>query len=82
MDGVSPCPNCESRTLYRGPETSSGGGHAPNYLVGLGRFLRTARFTLVARGAYAGWKPAVRLAQYLLGLCVYAAARMRPPLGS
>lgn len=47
MSGVSPCPNCESSTLYRGPETSAGGGHAPNYLPGLGTFLRAARFTLV-----------------------------------
>jgi predicted nucleic-acid-binding Zn-ribbon protein len=47
MTGFSPCPNCGGTTLYRGPETSAGGGHAPNYLPGLGRFLRTARFTLV-----------------------------------
>ena len=44
---VGPCPNCGGRTLYRGPDTSAGGGHAPNYLPGLGSFLRTARFTLV-----------------------------------
>ena len=30
-----------------GPATSSGGGHAPNYLPGLGTFLRAAKFTLV-----------------------------------
>jgi predicted nucleic-acid-binding Zn-ribbon protein len=47
MDGLSPCPGCGGRTLYRGPETSAGGGHAPNYLPGLGSFLRAARFTLV-----------------------------------
>ena len=49
MSGASPspCPNCGSNTLYRGPETSSGGGHAPTYLPGLGSFLRSARFTLV-----------------------------------
>ena len=47
MDNVSPCPDCGSRTLYRGPATSSGGGHAPNYLPGLGRFLVSARFVLV-----------------------------------
>lgn len=45
--GPAPCPNCGSNTLYRGPETSAGGGHAPNYLAGLGGFLRAARFTLV-----------------------------------
>ena len=47
MTGVSPCPSCGGNTLYRGPETSSGGGHAPNYLAGLGTFLRSARFSLV-----------------------------------
>ncbi len=47
MTGVSPCPSCGGNTLYRGPETSSGGGHAPNYLPGLGSFLRAAKFTLV-----------------------------------
>jgi DNA-directed RNA polymerase subunit RPC12/RpoP len=44
---VGPCPNCGGRTLYKGPETSAGGHHAPNYLPGLGSFWRTARFTLV-----------------------------------
>ena len=47
MDNVAPCPNCESKNLYRGPATSAGGGHAPNYLPGLGRFLSTAKFVLV-----------------------------------
>ena len=47
MDGVSACPNCGGKTLYSGPATSSAGGHAPNYLPGLGTFLRAARFTLV-----------------------------------
>jgi len=47
MTGDSSCPGCGGRTLYRGPETSSGGGHAPNYLAGLGRFWRSARFTLL-----------------------------------
>jgi predicted nucleic-acid-binding Zn-ribbon protein len=44
---VGPCSNCGGRTLYRGPETSSGGGKAPTFLPGLGSFLRTAKFTLV-----------------------------------
>ena len=44
---VGPCSNCGGKTLYRGPETSSGGGHAPNYLPRLGGFVRSARFTLV-----------------------------------
>ena len=47
MENVAPCPNCGSRTLYRGPATSSGGGHAPNYLSGLGHFVFSARFVLV-----------------------------------
>lgn len=47
MTDASPCPNCGGRTLYEGPPTSSGGGHAPNYLPGLGSFLRAAKFTLV-----------------------------------
>jgi len=44
---VAPCPNCGGRTLYRGPETSSGGGHAPHFLTSLRRVFRTAKFTLV-----------------------------------
>jgi predicted nucleic-acid-binding Zn-ribbon protein len=47
MDNVTPCPNCGGRTLYQGPATSSGGGYAPDYLKGLGRFLSTARFVIV-----------------------------------
>jgi predicted nucleic-acid-binding Zn-ribbon protein len=44
---VGPCSNCGGKTLYRGPETSSGGGKAPTFLPGLGGFLRAAKFTLV-----------------------------------
>jgi predicted nucleic-acid-binding Zn-ribbon protein len=47
MDHVTPCPNCGGRTLYQGPPTSAGGGHAPNYLPGLGKFLASAKFVLV-----------------------------------
>jgi predicted nucleic-acid-binding Zn-ribbon protein len=47
MDTLAPCPNCGGHTLYQGPETSSGGGHAPCYLPGLGGFLRHAKFVLV-----------------------------------
>jgi predicted nucleic-acid-binding Zn-ribbon protein len=47
VSGVSPCPSCGGHSLYRGPETSSGGGHAPNYLPGLGEWWRAARFSLV-----------------------------------
>lgn len=44
---VSPCTNCGGTNLYEGKETSAGGGYAPNYLSGLGSFLRTAKFQLV-----------------------------------
>ncbi len=47
MEALSPCPNCGGTTLYEGPSVSSGGGHAPNYLPGLGRFWASARFVLV-----------------------------------
>jgi predicted nucleic-acid-binding Zn-ribbon protein len=47
MDNVTPCPECGSRTLYQGPATSSGGGHAPDYLPGLGKFVFSARFVVV-----------------------------------
>ena len=47
MDNVAPCPECGSRTLYRGPATSSGGGYAPDFLAGLGKFFFSARFVLV-----------------------------------
>ena len=47
MTTLSACPNCGGSSQYRGPETSAGGGHAPNYLRGLGKFWRAARFTLV-----------------------------------
>ena len=47
MDTLAPCPNCGGNTLYQGPEVDSGGAHAPNYLPGLGGFLRSARFRLV-----------------------------------
>ncbi|HVO09237.1 MAG TPA: hypothetical protein VMX54_00675 [Vicinamibacteria bacterium] len=47
MDTPSPCPNCGSRTLYEGPSVSSGGGHSPVYLPGLGSFFRAAKFVIV-----------------------------------
>jgi predicted nucleic-acid-binding Zn-ribbon protein len=40
------CPECGRRNLFR-TESSSGGGHAPNYLAGLGSFWRSARFEVV-----------------------------------
>ncbi len=47
MDNTSPCPNCGSKELYRSDEVSAGGGHAPNYLPGLGNFFFSERFNLV-----------------------------------
>jgi predicted nucleic-acid-binding Zn-ribbon protein len=47
MLDVTACPNCRGTTLYEGPETSAGGGHAPNYLSGLGHFIFRAKFVLV-----------------------------------
>ena len=40
------CPECGRRNLNR-TEASSRGGHAPNYLPGLGTFLLSARFEVV-----------------------------------
>jgi predicted nucleic-acid-binding Zn-ribbon protein len=49
MDQVIPCPDCGSRTLYRGPAISTrSGGHAPDYLPGLGKsWFQSAHFVLV-----------------------------------
>ena len=47
MEKIVPCPNCESRALYKSEEVSAGGGHAPNYLPGLGSFWATEKFHLV-----------------------------------
>lgn len=47
MEKVSPCPNCESRALYKSEEVSAGGGYAPNYLPGLGGFWAAGQFHLV-----------------------------------
>ena len=45
---ISACPGCGGANLYRSIKpVGSGGGHAPNYLPGLGSFLRTARFDVV-----------------------------------
>jgi predicted nucleic-acid-binding Zn-ribbon protein len=47
MDKTSPCPNCDGRNLYKSKEVSAGGGHAPNYLPGLGSFWLAERFYVV-----------------------------------
>lgn len=41
------CPSCGGRNLYEGPSVSAGGGHAPNYLPGLGTWWRSESFQLV-----------------------------------
>lgn len=48
MSNISPCPNCGQRSLYKTKKPiSSGGGHAPNYLPGLGSLFRDGKFTVV-----------------------------------
>ena len=44
---ITPCPNCGSENLYRSKPVSAGGGHAPNYLPGLGGFLTSEKFRIV-----------------------------------
>jgi predicted nucleic-acid-binding Zn-ribbon protein len=41
------CPSCSGRNLFEGPAVSAGGGHAPNYLPGLGTWWRSETFQLV-----------------------------------
>jgi predicted nucleic-acid-binding Zn-ribbon protein len=50
MSKISPCPNCASKQLYKSQDVSAGGGHAPNYLPGLGGFFSAEKFTLVLCG--------------------------------
>ena len=47
MMDPSLCPSCGGRNLYEGPPVSAGGGHAPNYLPGLGRWYMAESFQLV-----------------------------------
>ena len=47
MERVAPCPNCQGNDLFRSPEIGAGGGHAPNYLPGLGGFFVSEKFVLV-----------------------------------
>jgi predicted nucleic-acid-binding Zn-ribbon protein len=41
---LTSCPNCNGRNLYEGPNVSAGGGHAPNYLPGLGTWWQAETF--------------------------------------
>jgi len=43
MRKVSPCPNCDGNNIYLYEKGIPGGGHAANYLPGLGRFLHHAK---------------------------------------
>jgi len=48
MRALARCPNCESGDQYRCVRpVSAGGGHAPNFLPGLGSLFRSARFEIV-----------------------------------
>ena len=42
-----PCPNCGGTDLFQSKPISAGGGHAPNYLQGLGPWDRAEKFTVV-----------------------------------
>ncbi len=44
---IASCPNCGGRNLYQSDPVGSGGGHAPNYLPGLGEWYKAARFRIV-----------------------------------
>ncbi len=46
MQQSKTCPECHGSNLFV-TETSSGGGHAPNYLPRLGSFWMAARFDVV-----------------------------------
>ena len=44
----SACPNCDSPEQYQSnKEVGAGGGQAPNYLPGLGKWHSAAKFTVV-----------------------------------
>ena len=48
MRSPSTCPECDGRNLFRSVKTiDAGGGYAPDYLPGLGRWYRGARFQIV-----------------------------------
>jgi DNA-directed RNA polymerase subunit RPC12/RpoP len=48
MKSPVPCPNCQSRNLYKTKTpVGAGGGHAPNYLPGLGKWYRAGRWDVV-----------------------------------
>ncbi len=44
---ISHCTNCGSRNQYQSEPVSAGGGHAPNYLPGLGGYFKAEKFRIV-----------------------------------
>ena len=44
---LAPCPTCGSDEVYESDPISAGGGYAPNYLPGLGKFWSAAEFQVV-----------------------------------
>lgn len=46
MTKTKECPECGGRNLYE-TNVSAGGGHAPNFLHGLGTFFHVPEFRLV-----------------------------------
>lgn len=48
MDDAKRCPSCGGSSLFVSQEVGAGGGDAPNFLPGLGGFLTSAKFRLLA----------------------------------
>jgi hypothetical protein len=44
---LHPCPECESRDVYKTGEISAGSGEGPNMLTGLGPWYSAAKMTVV-----------------------------------
>jgi predicted nucleic-acid-binding Zn-ribbon protein len=48
MKSPAQCPNCQSRNVYKTKKAvASGGGHAPNFLPGVGTWFRAGRFDII-----------------------------------
>ena len=47
-ESYSPCPNCDGGNVFvTEKDVSAGGGHAPNFLPGLGSFFAAERLNVV-----------------------------------
>jgi predicted nucleic-acid-binding Zn-ribbon protein len=47
-ESYSQCPNCDGGNIFvTAKDVSAGGGHAPNYLPGLGGFFAAEKFKVV-----------------------------------